>query len=460
MSSTITPTESLSTTLRALGFTGRTVEPDDADYDDARSGWNGAIDRRPAAVAYPCDAEDVAAAVRAARGLQVPFTVRGGGHSVSGRSLKEGALCIDLRRLNSVEVDPDRRLVWVGGGALLGELDAATQRHGLAVPAGQVSHTGVGGLTLGGGLGWLMRKHGLTVDSLVAAETVLADGSIVTASAERHPDLFWALRGGGGDFGVVTRFRFRAHRVGPTVLAGMLAFPWERAREVMVAARRLMEEAPEELGLCAVLLTAPPDEPFPTELQGRRTAAISVAWCGDIVAGERFLAPLRTSLDPALDLIGEMPYLALQSMLDATAPPGWHYYDRLHYLEHVSDEVIDRLIASFERAPSPESHVITGWMGGAIDRVSPEATAFGHRGIAAETWFIGCSGERPIEPVAQWVRTACDELAPCATGGTYVNALHPDRPLREAYAAKVWDRLVEIKRQYDPDGVFAGNGIG
>jgi FAD/FMN-containing dehydrogenase len=222
MSTATTAAPALAACLRAEGFISRIVEPGDADYDRARAGWNGAIDRRPAAVAFARDADDVAAAVRATRIAGVPFTIRAGGHSISGRSVRDGALCIDIRGLDAVDVDADRAVVRVGGGALLGELDAATQEHGLAVPAGQISHTGVGGLTLGGGLGWLMRRHGLTIDSLLAAEVVLADGRLVRASEHEHPDLFWALRGGGGDFGAVTTFEFRAHRVGPLVLGGML----------------------------------------------------------------------------------------------------------------------------------------------------------------------------------------------------------------------------------------------
>jgi FAD/FMN-containing dehydrogenase len=456
---TTSVTSELSAGLRARGFAGRLIEPADPDYDEARAGWNGAIDRRPAAIAHAGDAEDVAAAIGAARALGLPFTIRAGGHSVSGRSVRDGALCIDLRGLRSVEVDAGRAIVRVGGGALLGELDAAAQRHGLAVPAGQVSHTGVGGLTLGGGLGWLMRRHGLTIDSLVCAEVVLADGRLVRASAGEHPDLFWALRGGGGDFGAVTSFTFRAHRVGPTVLAGMLVYPWERAREAIRASRALMAGAPDELTLFDILLTAPPQEPFPPELRGRRVAAVGVAWCGDLADGERVLAPLRAACPAALDLVGPMPYLALQSMLDETAPHGWRFYDRLHYLPEVSDALIDALLSGFERAPTPQSHVVTGWMGGAIDRVSAGATAFGHRGAHALTWIIGCSGDGPVRPAADWVRRVWHDTAPFAAGGVYVNALDVDRPVRDAYADEVWERLVAVKRRYDPEGVFSGNGI-
>ena len=446
--------------LRARGFVGRIVEPTDPDYDTARAGWNGAIDRHPAAVAYATDADDVAAAIRAARADGLPFTVRAGAHSVSGRCIRDGALCIDLRALNRVEVDPESAIVRVGGGALLAELDAATQEHGLAVPAGQVSHTGVGGLTLGGGIGWLMRRHGLTIDSLRAVEVVLADGQHVRASAGEHPDLFWALRGGGGDFGVVTRFEFQAHRVGPMVLAGVLVYPWDRAREALRASRELMDGAPEELTLFDVLLTAPPAEPFPPELQGQRVAAIGVAWCGELEHGERVLAPLRASCPPALDLVGPMPYVALQSMLDATAPHGWHFYDRQHYLRDVSDDFIDALVDGFESVPTPQAHIVTSWLGGAVDRVPAGETAFGHRGAKALTWIIGCSVDDPVDPVRDWVRRIWDDTAGFATGGVYVNAHDVDRPVRDAYADDVWDRLVAVKRRYDPDGAFSGNGIG
>jgi FAD/FMN-containing dehydrogenase len=458
MPTTNTTSTSLSDALRAHGFVGRVVEPADTGYDAARACWNAAVDRAPSAVAYATDVADVSAAVRAARAAGMPFTIRSGGHSVSGRSVRDRALCIDMRGLSQVRVDPGSRLVEVGGGALLGELDAATQEHGLAVPAGQISHTGVGGLTLGGGLGWLMRRHGLTVDSLAGAEVVLADGSVVEASEDSDPDLLWALRGGGGDFGAVTRFRFRAHRVGPAVLAGMLVYPWERAGEALRLARELMEDAPDELTTFAVLLTAPPEPPFPPELRGKPIAAISIAWCGEIAAGERALEPLRSRSRPALDLVAPMPYVALQSMLDQTAPHGWHYHDRMHLLDEVSDNVVEALLAGYERTPTPQSHIITGWMGGAVDRAEPGATAFGHRGAKAETWLIGSSTES-VDPVRAWVRETSAAIEPLARAGTYVNALEADRPVAAAYEAGLLERLEAVKRRYDPDGAFSGNGI-
>jgi FAD/FMN-containing dehydrogenase len=459
VNTTATHTSSLAAELRACGFVGRLVEAADAGYDTARAGWNGAIDRRPAAVAYASDADDVAAAIRAARAAGLAFTVRAGGHSVSGRSVRDGALCIDLRAMNAVDVDPERAAVRVGGGALLSEMDAATQEHGLAVPGGQISHTGVGGLTLGGGIGWLMRHHGLTIDSLQVADIVLADGRLVRASEDEHPDLFWALRGGGGDFGVVTSFEFRAHRVGPAVMGGMLVYPWERAREALRASRELMAGAPQELTIFVALITAPPQEPFPAELQGHRAVVVAVAWSGDLAEGERVLAPLRSDHPPVLDLVAPMPYVALQSMLDGTAPHGWRFYDRLHYLREVSDGFIDTLLAGFERAPTPQAHVMTAWMGGAIDHVAPGETAFGHRSARALTWIIGCSGDEPVGVVADWVCRVWEDTAPFATGGVYVNALNAERSVRDAYTGDIWDRLVAVKRRYDPEGVFSGNGI-
>jgi FAD/FMN-containing dehydrogenase len=452
-------TSTITTRLRDAGFVGRVVQPDDAGYGPARATFNGDVDRHPAAIAYATDTDDVAAAIAAARAADLPFTIRAGGHSISGRCMRDGALCIDIRALNALDVDPVRGRVRVGGGTLLRELDEVTQRYGLAIPAGQISHTGVGGLTLGGGMGWLMRHHGLTIDSLVGAEVVLADGSVVHADERRNPDLFWALRGGGGDFAAVTTFEFQAREVGP-ILGGMLVYDWERAGEALRAVRALMAGAPDELTIFVALITAPPGPPFPAQLQGRRVAAVGVAWSGDLDEGRRVLAPLRDGCPPALDLVDEMPYVALQSMLDATASHGWRFYDRMHHLPEVSDAFIDALLDGFEQAPTAHSHVMTGWLGGAIDRVPAGATAFGHRGVHAVTWMIGCSGDEPIAPTADWVRTVWEATAQYATGGVYVNALDAGRPVQDAYSGEIWDRLVAVKRRYDPDGAFAGNGVG
>jgi FAD/FMN-containing dehydrogenase len=244
------------------------------------------------------------------------------------------------------------------------------------------------------------------------------------------------------------------------VLAGLLVYPWEQARAALRASRELIADAPDELTLFDVLLTAPPQAPFPPELQGRRVAVVGFAWCGDLAAGERVLARMRAACAPALDLVGPMPYTALQTMLDETAPHGWSFYDKLHYLPELGDAFVDELIAGFERVPTPQSHVVCGWMGGAIDRVEAGATAFGHRGARAFCWIIGCSGDAPLAPVVDWACGVWDATAPYATGGVCVNALDAGRSVRDAYAGDVWERLVAVKRRYDPDGVFAGNGIG
>ena len=279
------------------------------------------------------------------------------------------------------------------------------------------------------------------------------------ASADEHDDLYWALRGGGGDFGAVTSFEFRGRGVGPIILGGMLAYPWEQADEALRLTNELMASAPDELTVFAALITAPPEAPFPEVLWGRPTVAVALAWSGEIAAGERALAPLRSGLPPALDLVGPMPFVAQQSMLDQTAPHGWHFYDRQHYLREVDNDYIDALLSGFESSPTPQTHVMLGWLGGAIDRVRAGETAFGHRGAGALMWIIGCSGPEPLGGVIDWSRELWDATAPFATGGVYVNALGSEQAVRDAYAPAVWDRLVGVKRQYDPDGVFAGNGI-
>jgi FAD/FMN-containing dehydrogenase len=243
------------------------------------------------------------------------------------------------------------------------------------------------------------------------------------------------------------------------ILGGMLIHPFQRAGEALRATRALMEGAPDELTIFAALITAPPQEPFPPALQGRQVLAVAVAWSGDLDEGERVLAPLRASCPPAIDLVGPVPYVALQTMLDETAPPGWRFYDRMHYLPEVSDAFIDDLLAGFADAPTPQSHVMTAWMGGAIDRVSDGETAFGHRGARALTWIIGCSGDEPIDSAAEWVRRVWEDTQQYATGGVYVNALDAGRPVTDAYGADTYERLVEIKLRYDPEGVFSGNGI-
>jgi FAD/FMN-containing dehydrogenase len=355
----------------------------------------------------------------------------------------------------AVEVDPVRRIARVGGGALLGALDRATQRHGLAVTAGQVSHTGVAGLTLGGGIGWLMRKHGLTIDNLLAAHVVTADGACVRAAADEHPDLFWALRGGGGNFGVVTRFDFRLHRVGPIIIGGSLVFPLGRAEEALAASRAVMAEAPDDLTIFEALVTAPPQAPFPGRLQGRPVLSVGVAHLGGEEAARRDLAPLR-ALQPALDAVGPMPYLALQSMIDDAVPHGRCYHIRGQWLHALDDHAIGAVVDALRSATPPFDHIVMCRLGGAVARVPEDATAFARRDAGHYAMAVGAWERGPSEPHVAWVRGLSDALAPSASGGGYVNEIG-DQPARTGYTDAAWERLVRVKRQWDPENVFRLN---
>jgi FAD/FMN-containing dehydrogenase len=436
------------------------VTPDDPAYEEGRRIWNGLVDRRPALIARPASADEVARAVAFACAEGLPLGVRCGGHSVPGHSSVDGGLVIDLSaNLARVEVDVETRRVRVGGGALLGAVDRATQRHGLVVPSGHVSHTGVGGLTLGGGTGWLMRRYGLTVDSLRSAELVTADGDIVRASAAERPELFWALRGGGGNFGVVTEFEFEAHLLGTELVAGMLVYPLAQAGEVLAFVRDWMEDAPDELTSFPVFVTAPPQPPFPPALHGAPVLAVGVAFAGAIEDGVRAIEPLKRFAAPALDLAGPMPYLALQTMLDASVPHGLHNYNRGEWLDELNDTAISTLVQHVERISSPLSQVILARMGGAVSRVPAEGTAFPHRQARNLLWII--SAWRPDEDAdahLRWAREIGNAMKRFAAGGVYVNALgdEPAERVRSAYGPN-WQRLTEIKRQYDPENVFRHN---
>jgi len=444
-----------------LSLEGSVLTPDSDTYEVARRIWNAAVDKRPALIAQCVTAADVSAAVRHARARGLELAIRGGGHSTAGHSVSDDGLMIDLSRMKRVLVDPDARSARVQPGVLLGELDRATQEHGLAVPAGTVSHTGVAGLTLGGGLGWLMRKHGLTIDSLLEVELVTADGEIVRASTDENAELFWAIRGAGANFGVVTEFVFRLHPVGPLVLGGLLLHPIEGAADVLRAVRGVLADAPDELTTALVAVTVPPHEPFPQQLWGRRALAIAPAYAGDLEAGAREVERLREIAEPALDLVGPMPYVALQSMLDDTAPFGLHHYNTAETLVDLPDQTIDTFLDAFASVPSPRSHVILLQLGGAVGRVGTTETAFAQRDGAYLAWVIAM-WEPAAEPAPNvaWARGVRRAFGPVATGGTYVNALEPDagsgQRMRATYGPN-WQRLVDLKRRYDPENVFRLN---
>ena len=440
------------------GFRGRLIGPGHADYDGARAVWNGAIDRRPRAIARCIGTSDVIAAVRFARDHALEIAIRGGGHNVAGTATCDDGLVIDLSAMRGVRVDPEGRRAWVQGGALWGDVDHETQVHGLATTGGIVSHTGVAGLTLGGGLGWLMRKHGLTVDNLLAAHVVTATGNLLRASDDEHPDLFWALRGGGGNFGVVTSFEFRLHSIGPAVLAGPILWDASDAREVLRFYRDFISEAPDELATVVRFGTAPPLPVIPEKLHWRPVLMIGTCYAGSIEEGERRLVQLRACSNPMLDLVGPVPYVGFQSALDSTVAHGWNYYWKSTHLPELSDDLIDVIVEHAFSCSSPRSYMAMFHLKGAVSRVPEGGTAFGNRQASHAITLDGVwrHGEDFGERDTAWTRSLFAALRPFREG-VYVNFLggdeDPDR-VREAYGNSVHDRLVDVKTEYDPDNVF------
>jgi FAD/FMN-containing dehydrogenase len=445
----------------AAGLLGHVIRPGDDEYDQARRVWNGAIDRHPAFIARCATAGQVAAAVRVGVRHGLPIAVRGGGHSIPGLSVCEGGLVIDLSAMKQMDIDRASRRARVGPGVLWRELDAATCEDGLAVPGGEISDTGVAGLTLGGGIGWLSRRYGLACDNLLAAELVTADGSIRQVDASRDPDLLWGLRGGGGNFGVVTRFTFALNPVPVPMFAGMVLHPLSRAREALRVFLDLAAAAPDELGLNAALLTAPPAPFVPPELHGRLVIGLAAAHTGDLGDGAAAVRPLREFARPAADLFGPMPYPVLQSLFDDGVPPGQSAYARSEWLGPLDDAGIDALVTAAEVKTSPMSQVLLRIMGGAIARVPAGATAFRYRDAAAML-TLAAMWPDPADPGQvhrDWTRAAWTAMRPWSAGGGYVNHLCDEGPerVREAYGAATWDRLVALKRRHDPGNVFALN---
>jgi FAD/FMN-containing dehydrogenase len=453
--------EELMTTSRLDGFRGRLIQAGDADYDSARKVWNGAIDRDPRLIARCIGTTDVVAAVRFARDHDLEIAIRGGGHNVAGTAVCDDGIVIDLSAMRGVRVDAKGRRAWVQGGALWGDVDHETQRHGLATTGGIVSHTGVAGLTLGGGVGWLMRKHGLTVDNLLAVDVVTADGELLRASEDEHPDLFWALRGGGGNFGVVTSFEFRLHSVGPTVVAGPIFWDASDARDVLRCYRDFIRSAPDALGTVVRFGTAPPLAAIPEDLHWRPVLMVGTCYAGPIADGERALRPLRTSRTPILDLVGPTPYVGFQSALDSTVVHGWSYYWKSTYLPELRDDLIDVLAEHAFSCSSPRSYVAMFHLNGAVSRVADGVTAFGNRQASHAITLdaVWRPGEDFGERDTAWTREFFAALGRFREG-VYVNFLGGDEDLgrvREAYGDSVYDRLVDIKTTYDPDNIFHHN---
>jgi hypothetical protein len=443
------------------GFRGRLIRAGDADYDSARAVWNGAIDRRPRLIARCVGTADVIAAVRFARERDLAIAIRGGGHNVAGTAVCDDGIVVDLSAMRGVRVDPGGRRAWVQGGALWGDVDHETQAHSLATTGGIVSHTGVAGLTLGGGVGWLMRKHGLTVDNLLAVDVVTADGERLRVSEAEHPDLFWALRGGGGNFGVVTAFEFRLHSVGPTILAGPILWDASDAGEVLRFYRDFVRDAPDELGTVVRFGTAPPLPVIPEDLHWRPVMMVGACYAGPIADGERTLGPLRACRTPLLDLVGPAPYVGFQSALDSTVPHGWSYYWKSTHLPELRDDLVDVLVEHAFACSSPRSYVAMFHLQGAVGRVAEGGTAFGNRQAAHAITLdaVWRPGEELGDREIAWTRAFFAALGRFRQG-VYVNFLGgdeaPDR-IREAYGESVYARLVDVKTAYDPDNVFHHN---
>jgi FAD/FMN-containing dehydrogenase len=450
-------------TTEIAGFRGEVINPWHPDYDAARAVWNGTVDRRPGLIARCSGTADAAAAVRFARDHNLEIAVRGGGHNVAGTAVCDDGIVIDLSAMRAVSVDPVERVAHVQGGALWGEVDHETQVHGLATTGGIVGHTGVGGLSLGGGIGWLMRKHGLTVDNLVGAEVVTAEGEIIRASADQHPDLFWALRGGGGNFGVVTSFQLALHPVGPTVVAGPVFWAAEDTTDVLRFYRDFVADAPDELGNIVRLGTIPPLPPISGELHHRPAIAVVSCYAGLVEDGERVVRALREFGAPLVDLVGPTRYVDHQSGIDDTVPHGWHYYWKATDLTAMSDEVIDIVADHAYRASSPRSYAAMFHLGGAVARTPRGATAYPGRdaehNIVIDAAWLPHERDSVGDVETTWAREFLDALQP-HRAGVYVNFLDSDDDttrVREAYGDDTYRRLAEVKAKYDPDNAFQHN---
>jgi FAD/FMN-containing dehydrogenase len=431
-------------------FSGLLLQPDDAGYDAARRVHNGMVDKRPALVAQCRGVADVVDAIRLARDLGLEVSVRGGGHNVAGRAVVEGGVMIDLAGMKGIHVDAGRRTVRSQGGATWGDLDRETQLHGLAVTGGAVSTTGIAGLTLGGGIGWLMGKYGLALDNLLSVELVTAEGQVLRASDAENPDLFWAVRGGGGNFGVVTSFEYRLFPVGPTVAGGLIAWSFDSARQMLRFYRDFTSTIPDEISVAAALIHAP-------DGSGTRLAAMVACHCGPVAEGETALQPIKRVGSPVIDTLGPMPYCQLNSMLDGGYPKGaWNYW-KSSFLTQLSDEAIDTMVEHFEHCPTPMGAVLLEHFHGAASRVGTTDTAFPHRREGYNFLVLSQTMDPAIsDRCTAWVRQTYAAVEPFVAPGRYVNYLDDDdtgNSVPAAYGPN-YRRLREIKTKYDPGNFF------
>ena len=440
---------------------GALLRAGDEGWDDATLIWNGMVARTPALVLQPTSARDVAAAVSFAREHGLLLGIKGGGHNIAGTSIAERGLTLDMSRMRGVTVDAAAARAHVGPGCRLKDVDSATQVHGLATVLGFISEVGVAGLTLGGGLGYLTRRFGWTVDNLEEVEIVTADGRIRTASRTEHADLFWALRGGGGNFGVVTRFTFRLHAVGPMVYGGLVAWPFERADEILGTYRTMTGEAPRELALWLILLHAPPAPFVPAEWHGRKICAMAVCYTGDPGTAGEALAPIRALGDPLVDLLAERPYTQVQSYLDDTEPKRHHYYWKTEFVSELSDGLLKEIRDVFAECPIPGAELGVLHLGGALNERGEDDGAVGNRDarFALGANAMWQAGEAGSDTFPAWIRNAGERLHTFSTGASYINFQTADEDetrIRATYGAN-FHRLVEIKTRYDPGNLFRVN---
>jgi FAD/FMN-containing dehydrogenase len=450
---------SVSMEIDQAALRGYVAGPGDPSYDMDRKIWNGSIDRHPAVIIRCAGLSDVIAGVNFGRASGLPVAVRSGGHSFPGFSVADGALVIDLSLMKGIRVDPERRTVRVQAGALLGDLDKETQAFGLAVPSGIVTHTGVAGLTLGGGIGWIMRRHGLSIDQLLSVDLVTAAGEFVQASADRNADLFWGVRGGGGNFGIVTEFEFRCVALGTHVLAGPVFWPMEQSPKVLRFYRDWVADAPDELMTIVVHRKAPPLPFVPPELHGKPVVSVVCCWAGDVESGQRFVRPLKEFGSPVLDLCMPKPFLMHQAMFDPSFPAGRWYYFKSCDVAELSDDIIDITAEHSLRISSPLTAFPIWQMGGAVSRVGDDETAFNGRS-AGFTYNIGASTQSRagFAEERQWVQEFWSALRPWHEG-VYVNFLGEEgaERVRQSYGSKKYERLQALKRTYDPDNFFRIN---
>ncbi len=435
------------------GLRGPLLRPGDDGYDSARTIWNAMIDKRPALIARCAGVSDVIQSVNFARESGLLVSVRGGGHNVSGNAISDGGLMIDLSPMKSVHVDPDRCIARAEPGVLWREFDHETQAFGLATTGGLVSTTGVAGLTLGGGIGWLMGSHGLACDNLLSVDVVTADGRLLTASESRNQDLFWGLRGGGGNFGIATSFEFQLHPVGQ-LLGGMVIHPLDQAVELIRFCDEFTRTAPAELGSLVVFVTSP---------EGERVVAIAVCYNGPVEEGERVLKPLREFGTPLADVVAPMSYTQVQGMLDEGFPPGLQNYWKSNFLSGLDDTAIEIIVEHVRNAPSPNSAVAIEQLGGAVSRVGKDDTAFNHRDARYNLLIVGMWPDSSAnDENINWVRELSDAMEPYSSGGVYVNYLGqeadegPER-IKAAYGPEKYERLVALKNRYDPTNLFRLN---